>query len=300
MNPSVPPALTALVRRLRHLEIRIRKAVEAQLQGDFHSVFKGTGLEFDDLRLYQYGDEVRAIDWAVSSKGHGTFVKTYKEEKEQQVLVLLDVSASLDVGDGQRRKLDVARDIAGLLALSAARQGSALGLLAFSDQKELYLPPVKGARSAYALISRLFALVPVSRRTGVGAGIRQALGLVQRRSLVVLISDFIDGSYERELTMLAQRHDLIVVQLLAPRERDFPALGIVPLRDAETGQLRWVNTSASGFRARTAAAAARQEAELINICRRTRTGFLALSTEGDFVPQLVNLFRHRQQSGRRG
>jgi len=300
MNASVPLALTALVRRLRHLEIRIRKAVEAQLQGDFHSIFKGTGLEFDDVRLYQYGDEVRAIDWAVSSKGHGTFVKTYKEEKEQQVLVLLDVSGSLDVGDGQRRKLDVARDIAGLLALSAARQGSALGLFAFSDQKELYLPPGKGPRAAYALINRLFALVPVSSRTGVGPGIRQALGLLKRRTLVVLVSDFIDGNYERELTMLAQRHDLIVVQVLAPRERHFPALGIVPLCDAETGQTRWVNTSAPGFRASLEATADRREAELVNICRRQRTGFLALSTEDDFVPQLVNLFRHRQQYGRRG
>ena len=300
MNPPVSSVLTALVRRLRHLEIRIRKAVEAQLQGDFHSVFKGTGLEVDDVRLYQYGDEVRAIDWAVSSKGHGTFVKTYKEEKEQQVLVLLDVSGSLDVGDGQRRKLDVGRDIAGLLARSAARQGSALGLLAFSDQKELYLPPGKGPRAAYALLQRLFALEPGSRRTGVGAGIKQALGLLKRRSLVVLISDFIDGPYERELTMLAQRHDLIVVQLLAPRERDFPALGIVPLCDAETGRVRWVNTSAPGFRARVAASAAQHETQLLNICRRHRTGFLALSTEDDFVPQLVGLFRHRQQSGRRG
>ena len=300
MNPPVSPVLTELVRRLRHLEIRIRKAVEAQLQGDFHSVFKGTGLEFDDVRLYQYGDEVRAIDWAVSSKGHGTFVKTYKEEKEQQVLVLLDVSASLDVGDGQRRKLDVARDIAGLLALSAARQGSALGLLAFSDQKELYLPPGKGTRAAYALIQRLFALVPASRRTGVGAGIRQALGLLKRRTLVVLISDFIDGPYEREVTMLAQRHDLIVVQLLAPREQVFPALGIVPLRDAETGQVRWVNTAAAAFRAQVAAAAEAREAQLLTLCRRQRSGFLALSIGGDFVPQLVGLFRHRQQLGRRG
>ncbi|GAA4355097.1 DUF58 domain-containing protein [Hymenobacter saemangeumensis] len=300
MNPPVPPALTALVRRLRHLEIRIRKAVEAQLQGDFHSVFKGTGLEFDDVRLYQYGDEVRAIDWNVSSKGHGTFVKTYKEEKEQQVLVLLDVSASQQVGDGQRRKLDVGRDIAGLLALSAARQGSPLGLLAFSDQKELYLPPGKGPRAAYVLIQRLFALQPASRRTAVGAGIRQALSLLKRRSLVLLISDFIDLNYERELTMLAQRHDLIVVQLLAPHERQFPALGIVPLHDAETGQVRWVNTSSASFRARYEATARQHEAQIANICRRHRTGFLALSTEGDFVPQLVGLFRHRNQQGSRG
>ena len=142
--------------------------------------------------------------------------------------------------------------------------------------------------------------MPVSARTGVGAGIRQALGLLKRRSLVVLISDFLDGPYERELTMLAQRHDLIVVQLLAPRERDFPALGIVPLRDAETGETRWVNTSAPGFRAGVAAAAARHEAELVNLCRRQRTGFLALSTAGDFVPQLVRLFRHRQHTSRRG
>jgi hypothetical protein len=118
--------------------------------------------------------------------------------------------------------------------------------------------------------------------------------------LVVLISDFIDGNYERELTMLAQRHDLIVVQLLAPRERNFPALGIVPLRDTETGQVRWVNTSSAGFRAQVQATADAQEAQLVNLCRRNRTGFVALSTEGDFVPQLVNLFRHRQQSGRRG
>jgi hypothetical protein len=127
-----------------------------------------------------------------------------------------------------------------------------------------------------------------------------ALGLLKRRSLVVLISDFIDGNYERELTMLAQRHDLIVVQVLAPREQRFPALGIVPLRDAETGEVRWVNTASAGFRASIEAAADRREAELANICRRHRTGFLALSTEGDFVPQLVNLFRHRQQSRSRG
>ncbi|WP_254245067.1 DUF58 domain-containing protein [Hymenobacter sp. BRD67] len=150
MPPAAPPSaqlpasLTALVRRLRHLEIRMRQAVEAQLQGNFGSVFRGNGLEFDDVRLYQYGDEVRAIDWAVSSKGHGTFVKTYKEEREQQVLVALDVSASQRVGGGpagSQCKLDLGRDLAGVLALAAARQDSALGMLAFSDQKELYLPP---------------------------------------------------------------------------------------------------------------------------------------------------------------
>ncbi|MGI4740015.1 MAG: DUF58 domain-containing protein [Janthinobacterium lividum] len=294
-TPAFPASLAGLVRRLRHLEIRMRHAVESQLQGNFRSVFRGTGLEFDDVRLYQYGDEVRAIDWAVSSKGHGTFVKTYKEEREQQVLVALDVSASQRVGNAAsgQRKLDVGRDLAGLLALSAARQDSALGLLAFSDQKELYLPPAKGLRAAYALIQRLFALEPVSRHTGLSAGIRLALSLLRRRSLVVLISDFIDEHYERELTILARQHDLLVVQLLAPHEAEFPALGIVPLRDAETGVLRWVDTSAASFRATFAAKTQARQLALQTLCRRQRVGFLALRTDEDFVPQLVGLFQRR-------
>ncbi len=294
----LPARLTALVRRLRHLEIRMRQAVEAQLQGNFGSVFRGNGLEFDDVRLYQYGDEVRAIDWAVSSKGHGTFVKTYKEEREQQVLVALDVSASQRLGGGvggAPSKLNLGRDLAGVLALSAARQDAALGLLAFSDQKELYLPPTKGLRAAYALLQRLYDLVPASPHTGVAAGIRQLLGLVRRRSLVVLISDFIDEGYERELTMLARRHELVVVQLLAPQEARFPALGIVPLRDAETGLQRWVDTSAPAFRAQHAGQLLARQQALRTLCRRQRVSLLTLRTDEDFVPQLVGLFRRRNQ-----
>ena len=292
---ALPDSLTALVRRLRRLELRMRLAVEARLQGNFHSVFRGNGLEFDEVRLYQYGDEVRAIDWAVSSKGHGTFVKTYKEEREQQVMVALDVSASQRVGGGSgtASKLDLGCDLAGLLALSAARQDAALGLLAFSDQKELYLPPTKGLRAAYALIQRLYGLQPRSRHTALAAGIRQVLGLLRRRSLVVLISDFIDEHYERELTMLARRHQLLVVQLVAPQEAAFPRLGIVPLRDAETGALRWVDTSAPGFGQRYGGPLLARRQALQALCRRQRVGYLALRTDQDFVPQLLALFRQR-------
>lgn len=293
---ALPDSLTALVRRLRRLEIRMRQAVEAQLQGNFGSVFRGNGLEFDDVRLYQYGDEVRSIDWAVSSKGHGTFVKTYKEEREQQVLVALDVSASQRVGGpvGSSCKLDVGRDLTGVLALSAARQNSALGLLAFTDQKELFLPPAKGLRAAYTLLQRLYELAPASRYTSVGVGIRQVLGLLRRRTLVVLISDFIDTGYERELAMLARQHDLVVVQLQAAQETAFPALGIVPLRDAETGLRRWVDTSAPNFRKQLATQTEVRQTELRTLCRRLRVSLLAVRTDEDFVPQLVGLFRQRR------
>lgn len=295
--PEATP-LQQLIRKLRHFEIRIRHAVDAQLQGNFHSVFKGTGLEFDDVRLYQYGDEVRAIDWAVSSKGHGTFVKTYKEEREQQVLLLLDVSASQRVGAAGRQKLDVGREICGLLALTATRQDAQLGILAFSDQKELYLPPGKGIRHAYALIKGLFDLTPRSPHTAVAAGIKQALSLVKRRSLVILLSDFIDTGYERELTMLARKHDLIVVQLLDQREREFPPLGIVPLLDQETGRTMWVNTSSAAFRARYRATYEQNREQIGQICRRHRTEFVSIATDADYVPQLVNLFRRRNQRSR--
>jgi len=293
---ALPASLTALVRRLRRLEIRMRQAVEAQLQGNFGSVFRGNGLEFDDVRLYQYGDEVRSIDWAVSSKGHGTFVKTYKEEREQQVLVALDVSASQRVGGpvGSACKLDVGRDLTGVLALSAARQNSALGLLAFTDQKELFLPSAKGLRAAYTLLQRLYELAPASRYTSVGAGIRQVLGLLRRRTLVVLISDFIDTGYERELAMLARQHDVVVVQLQAAQETAFPALGIVPLRDAETGLRRWVDTSAPNFRQQLATQTEVRQTELRTLCRRLRVSLLAVRTDEDFVPQLVGLFRQRR------
>ncbi|WP_303311934.1 DUF58 domain-containing protein [Hymenobacter sp. BT730] len=300
MNTPQATPLQLLLRKLRQFEIRIRQAVDAQLQGDFHSVFKGTGLEFDDVRLYQYGDEVRAIDWAVSSKGHGTFVKTYKEEREQQVLLLLDVSASQRVGAEGRRKLDVGREICGILALTAARQSAQLGILAFSNQKELYLPPGKGIRHAYALIKSLFDLAPRSPSTAVAAGIKQALGLLKRRSVVVLISDFIDTAYERELTMLARKHDLVVVQLLDRREREFPPLGIVPLHDQETNRTVWVNTSSATFRARYRATYEQNREQISQICRRHRTEFLSITTDADYLPQLVNLFRRRNQRGNRG
>ncbi|MBC6989325.1 MULTISPECIES: DUF58 domain-containing protein [Hymenobacter] len=299
MNSPAATPFQQLVRKLRQMEIRILKAVDAQLQGDFHSVFKGTGLEFDDVRLYQYGDEVRAIDWAVSSKGHGTFVKTYKEEREQSVLLLLDVSASQRVGAEGRRKLDVGREICGVLALSAARQDAQLGILAFSDQKELYLAPGKGVRHAYALIKQLFALEPRSRHTAVAAGIKQALGLLKRRSIVLLISDFIDANYERELTMLARKHDLVVLQLLDKREREFPPLGIVPLHDQESGRTVWVNTSSEAFRARYRATYEQNREQIGQICRRHRTEYLSIATNTDYLPQLVNLFRRRNQRGGR-
>ncbi|WP_299700003.1 DUF58 domain-containing protein [uncultured Pontibacter sp.] len=288
-----------LVQKLRKYEIRIRKAINTQLQGDFHSVFKGTGLEFDDVRAYQYGDDVRTIDWHVSAKGHGTFVKTYREEKEQSVFLMLDVSASQTIGTGKQHKLDVGKEICGVLSLAAARQQSQIGIICFSDQKEKYIKPAKGIEQAYTLIKALHELKPKSVKTNLAAGIKLTLDIVKRRSIMLLISDFIDVDYEKELAMLAKRHDLIVIQLLDLRERSMPGLGIVPVVDKETGRTVWLNTSGPEFQEHYFAQYKQNQDRVIRICQKYQANYLAIQANEDYVLQLVNLFRLRNRTSKK-
>jgi uncharacterized protein (DUF58 family) len=284
-----------LVKKLQKYEIRIRKAINDQMQGDFHSVFKGTGLEFDDVRAYQYGDDVRSIDWNVSAKGHGVFVKTYKEEKEQSVFLILDVSASQAIGARGQQKLDVGKEICGVLALAAARQTSQIGMLCFSDQKEKYIKPGRGTDHAYNLIKALFELQPASTGTDLAGGIKMALGMIKRRSLILLISDFIDQDYEREMSMLARKHDLIVIQLIDKMETAFPPMGIIPLLDKESGRTLWVNTSSGAFQETYLNTCTYNQEKIAKICRKSKANYLSIYTNEDYVLQLVNLFRLRNK-----
>ena len=288
-----------LVQKLRKYEIRIRKAITTQMQGDFHSVFKGSGLEFDDVRAYQYGDDVRAIDWNVSAKGHGTFVKTYREEKEQSVFLMLDVSASQTIGTGKQHKLDVGKEICGVLSLSAARQQSQIGIICFSNQKEKYIKPAKGIEQAYTIIKALDELQPKSAKTNLAAGIKLTLDIIKRRSIILLISDFIDVNYEKELQMLARRHDLIVIHLVDVRERKMPGMGIVPVLDKETGKTVWLNTSGEEFQKKYFAQYKENQENVMRICHKYQANYLAIQANEDYVPQLVNLFRLRNKTTKR-
>jgi len=269
------------------------------MQGDFNSIFKGTGLEFDDVRSYQYGDDVRSIDWNVTAKGHGTFVKTYREEKEQSVFLMLDVSASQTIGTGKQQKIDVGKEICGVLALSAARQQSQIGIICISDQKEKYIKPAKGIEQAYTIIKALHDLEPKSTKTNLATGIRLTLDIIKRRSIILLISDFVDVNYEKELAMLAKRHDLIVIQLLDLRERKFPGLGIVPILDKESGKLVWINTSGDEFQKKYFAEYADNQNSVVQICQKYQANYLAIQTNEDYVPQLVNLFRLRNKTSKK-
>ena len=285
-----------LLKKLRKYEIQIRKAINSQMQGDFHSIFKGSGLEFDDVRPYQYGDDIRTIDWNVSAKGHGTFVKTFREEKEQTVFFILDVSASENIGSAGSTKADIGKEICGVLALSATKESGHVGLICFSDVKEKYIKPVKGHLQAYEIISTLVKLNPRSLKTNLTKAVAFALNAIKRRSVVILISDFIDDGYFHNLKALARRHDLVIIHVSDKRETRLPKLGIIPIIDKETQRTLWVNTSFGDFRKKISDRLATRKQELEKFSRKHQINFISLDTDEDYVPKLLRLFKIRNQS----
>lgn len=287
-----------ILKKLRRYDIRIRKAINSRMQGDFRSIFKGSGLEYDDVRAYNYGDDVRAINWKVTAKGHGTFLNTYIEEKEQTVFFLLDVSASQEIGRDGKYKEDVAKEVTALLSISATKQNSQTGLLCFSDQRELYIKPGKGRRHQYEVISGLFNLKPVSKKTNLAEAISMSLNILKKKSIVFLISDFIDDGYMHNLKGLSKKHDLVVVHLYDEREFEMPSLGIVPLLDKESGKTLWVNTSAGGFRNSLDKTYKKNTKELEQFCNRNDVNYMAIDVHEDYVPKLIQLFRRRNQKRR--
>ena len=285
-----------LIKKLRKYEIQIRKAINSQMQGDFHSIFKGSGLEFDDVRPYQYGDDIRTIDWNVSAKGHGTFVKTFKEEKEQTIFFILDVSGSQEIGNPGKTKFDIGKEICGVLALSGAKESSQVGLICYSDVREKYIKPKKGMAQAYEIIQGIAKLKPTSSKTNLTAAINFALNTIKRKSVIIMISDFIDEGFFPGLRSLARKHDLVVIHISDNRETHLPKLGIIPILDKETGKTLWVNTSFGNFRNRVVQHHADRQEELIHFSRKHQINFLNINTHDDYVPKLLKLFKLRNKS----
>ncbi len=283
-----------LIKKLQKYEIQIRRAVNSHMHGNFHSVFKGSGLEFSEVRSYQYGDDIRTIEWKVTAKGHGTFVKNFKEEKEQNIFFILDVSASQEIGT-ERQKIDVGKEICGVLTLSAIKEQAHVGIIGFSDRKELYIKPAKGLKHAYDILFRIFNLKPQSLRTDLNKSLAFTLSFLKRKSVVILISDFIDSGFEQNLITLAKKHDLVVIHLSDKREIDFPRMGIIPLYDKETQKTIWVNSSSSKFRLKVNDIFKKNKEILEDICRKQEANYLWVDTNEEYVTKLVKLFRIRNK-----
>lgn len=287
--------LAARLMKIEHIELRARRLADDLLPGPHRSIFRGSGLDFEELREYVAGDDVRVIDWNVTARAGRPFVKLYREERQLSVILVVDVSASLWFGTALTTKRDLATDVAALLTVSALRGGDRVGLLLFSDGVEHFVRPRKGRQHGLRLIRDLVLHSPRRAATAIGPAARFLSNVSRRRSIIVLISDFLFGDSANCLAALARQHDVIAVTLNDPRELELPSVGIVSLEDAESGLVRQLDTSSRRVReAYRAAADARMDDRA---SRLTRLGLqrVDLATDRPYLPPLLAFFRERNQ-----
>ncbi len=284
-----------LFRKIRHVEIRTKGLVENVFGGEYHSAFRGRGIEFSEVRPYQIGDDVRSIDWNVSARMGEPYIKLFEEEREQTLLLMVDISGSGDFGSSGTTKREVAAEICAVLGFSAIRNNDKVGLLLFSDKIERFVPPKKGRRHVLRIIRDLYVHEAASRGTNVKAALDHAHHMLNRRAIVILVSDFLDTGYDKALRTLAQKHDVVAIRLLDPREEALPKVGLLSLTDAETGRPVLVDTSSKTVRNAFSARAADREAAVQSALKRARVDTVTVRTDADYVEPLVALFKRRNK-----
>lgn len=295
-SAAVPPDV---LRQVRRIDLRTRGLVNSRFTGDYHSVFKGMGLEFAEVRDYQPGDEVRTIDWNVSARMRKLFVKRFVEERELTVLLLVDSSGSSRGGSGDQDKQSMAAELSAVLALTATRNNDRVGLLLHSDRVEHVVPPKKGRRHALRLVRDVLAAAAQQRGTDLGAACDYAARLLPHRSIVFVVSDFVSPDYERPLARLARRHDVVAVVLDDPGERELPSVGVARLVDPESGALAEVDTGDPTVRARYAAMMRAERDARQNLLRRLGVDEVVVPLETGYVEPMLRFFRTRETSARR-
>jgi uncharacterized protein (DUF58 family) len=289
---------TELIRKVRRIQIHTSRVTSEALAGTYHSAFRGRGVEFEEVRPYVVGDDVRTIDWNVSARAGAPHVKQFREERELCVMLAVDLSGSLDFGTRSQFKREMVAEMAATIAFSAIRNGDKVGLLAFTDRVERFVPPRKGTRHVLRIVRELLALKPQGSGTRIGEAIDEITRVVRKRSVLFVVSDFMDTGWERSMSVARGRHDVIPVVVRDAAEDSLPVVGLLEVEDPETGETLVVDTSDRGVRARFAAAAAEDRAALQQAFRRMRMDAVEVETGGDFVKPLAEVFRRRE--ARRG
>lgn len=284
-----------LFKKIRQIEIRTKGLVHDVFGGEYHSAFKGQGIEFAEVRPYQIGDDIRTIDWNVSARTGETFVKVFEEEREQTLMLVVDVSGSGDFGSQGQFKREVAAEICAIAAFSAIQNDDKVGLLLFAEEVELFVPPKKGRRHVLRLIRDLFAHEPQTHGTNLAHALNHVRRVLTRHAIVIVVSDFFATDYERPLRAIAQRHDTIAVHMIDPREEDLPNVGLLELTDAETGQTVLFDTSSKRARDQYRAQAAARQQTTIDLLRRVRVDRVPIRTDESYVDPLIRFFRRRNR-----
>jgi uncharacterized protein (DUF58 family) len=287
-----------ILKKVRQIEIRTNREVTDVLGGQYHSVFKGHGMEFEEVREYLPGDEVRSIDWNVTARFGHPFVKKFKEERELTVMLIVDVSASGQFGSVRQTKNELAAELGAVLAFSAIRNNDKVGLIMFTDEIEKYVPPKKGRRHVLRVIREILAFQPQGRGTNLTAAL-DYLNLVQtRRAVTFVLSDFqVDDeeSVRKKLQVASKRHDVVALSLRDPREEEMPAVGLVELRDAETGERALVDTFDRNVREEFAAKARLRLEGLRRLLRSASVDQVEIRCEADYMVPLIRFFRMRER-----
>lgn len=287
-----------LAKKVRYIQIMTNKAVNDVLAGEYHSVFKGQGMEFDEVREYQPGDEIRTIDWNVTARTGHPYVKRFREERELTLLFIVDLSASGRFGSVKNMKNEVATELCALLAFSAIKNNDKVGLVVFTEEVELFIPPAKGTTHVLRLISQLLSFEPKKKGTKIRAGLDFAARILNRRSIVFLISDFFDKDYDRTLRILSRRHDLIALSVNDPREYELPDVGLLDLEDAETGATVTIDTGSVTVRRQYAAAGRARSEGLRESLRSMDIDLIEVGTSHDYLLDLIRFFKRRERQKR--
>jgi uncharacterized protein (DUF58 family) len=284
-----------VIRQIRRLQLKARRAVEDLLGGEYRSVFKGSGIAFEEVREYQPGDDIRAIDWNVTARMGHPFIKRFIEERELTLLLAVDCSGSNQFGTRLQQKREVAAELAAVLAFSAISNNDRVGLVQFTDRVERFVPPRKGTRHVLRLIRDVLFYQPEHRGTSLREGLDYLNRVLHRRTIVFLLSDFLDDAFAQSFKRTGRRHDLIAVRITDPREEELPPVGLLELEDAETGARLLLDTGSRQVREAYAVAATARRTALRELCHSAHVDLVEVSTDGGHLDALIRFFRLRER-----
>lgn len=286
---------TDLLKKVRHIEIKARGLSRNIFAGEYHSAFKGRGMAFSEVREYQYGDDMRDIDWNVTARYNRPYIKIFEEERELTVMLLIDVSESLGFGSQSRLKRDIVAEIAATLAFSAIQNNDKIGVIFFTDKVEKFIPPKKGKKHILYIIREILGFTPESSGTDLNVTLRYMTNAIKKRCTAFLISDFIDASdYRQALRIAAKKHDVAAIQVYDKLSVELQPVGLMKVRDPETGEERWINTSSKKVRDRYHSWWNDLQLSMGNAFRQSGVDSVSVSTESDYVKLLLQLFKQRK------
>lgn len=282
-----------ILKKVRKIEIKTRRLSDHIFGGEYHSTFKGRGMTFSEVRQYQFGDDVRAIDWNVTARYNEPYVKVFEEERELTMVLMVDVSGSELFGTGHQFKEDTVTEIAATLAFSAIQNNDKVGLILFSDQIELFIPPKKGKSHVLRIIRELIEFKPKSRKTDISQAFKFLSNVMKKKAIVFMLSDFMDDDYEKTLKIVGNKHDITGIRVYDKHDEEIPNLGMVPMLDAETNTVRFVNTSSKKVRNQYKANALRLKDYYHQTFKRSGAGTIDSRVDESYVKKLLGYFKHK-------